>query len=486
MSNTERKVVRVLVTYFTVMRGKILEWDIIEVLKSMGIILQRADMELAHTRERDRYTKHALTNTIKTARVNQVVSKLQRDKDHNCSCLVKIVNARLIRNHKIIDDDVLYLYNGKIIDPQTYFFTFGDLPDVVIDAKGLLVAPGFIDVQINGAFGVDFSQMQSEEKMRKGIDNVAKGLLKYGCTSFVPTIISSGIEVYQKVLPFLKPRKGNKTNGAEILGVHVEGPFIEPSKCGAHEESHLRSASGGFSDFVKVYGLNEGKDQKDQIVKIVTVAPEVEGVSDSLEDLVRAHITVSLGHSSATVAQAELAVEKGARFITHLFNAMQQFHHRDPGIIGLLGTKRVPRPYYGIICDGIHVHQNSIKMAYDSHPEGAVLVTDAMAAMGLPPGDYTLGDIPVRKIGDERVEVIDNGRLAGSVITIDACVRNFREFTGCSIIEAVEAATLHPAELLGIQNIKGTLNIGADADLVFLDDDLRVMRQCISNNNTKY
>ncbi|CAG8545580.1 10409_t:CDS:2 [Racocetra fulgida] len=396
------------------------------------------------------------------SQVNQVVSKLQRNKEHNRSRLVKIVNARLIRDHKIIDDDVLYLYNGKIIDPQTYFFTFGNVPDVVIDAKGLLVAPGFIDVQINGAFGVDFSQLQNEEKMRIGIDKVAKGLLKYGCTSFVPTIISSGVEI----------------NGAEILG-----PFIEPDKCGAHEESHLRTASGGFSDFVKVYGLDEGKDQ---IVKIVTVAPEVEGVLDSLEDLVHARITVSLGmlshmiatpmcvyssninlnylgHSSATVAQAESAVEKG-------------FHHRDPGIIGLLGTTRVSRPYYGIICDGIHVHPNSIKMAYDSHPDGAVLVTDAMAAMGLPPGDYTLGDIPVRKIGDERVEVIDNGRLAGSVITIDACVRNFREFTGCTIIEAVEAATLHPAELLGIQNIKGTLNVGADADLVFLNDDLKVMR----------
>ncbi|CAG8452628.1 9810_t:CDS:2, partial [Gigaspora rosea] len=133
-----------------------------------------------------------------------------------------------------------------------------------------------------------------------------------------------------------------------------------------------------------VYGLNE---RKYQIVKVVTVAPEVESVLDSMGDLVHT------GHSSATVAKAESTVEKEARFITHLINAMQQFHHihhRDPGIIGLLGTTRL---YYGIICDGIHMHPNSIKMAYDSHPKGAVLVTDAMTAMGLPPGDYTLGDI---------------------------------------------------------------------------------------------
>ncbi|CAG8473306.1 21216_t:CDS:2 [Dentiscutata erythropus] len=374
--------------------------------------------------------------------VNLAVSNLQRDKDR----LIKI----------------------------TYFFTFGDLPDIVIDAKGLLVAPGFIDVQINGAFGVDFSQCQNEEKMRKGIGNVARGLMKYGCTSFVPTIISSGIEVYQKIPILFHSFISWSSYFNYCKGVHVEGPFIMPSKRGAHEESHLRVASSGFSDFAMVYGLNS--EGKDQIVKIVTVAPEVEGVLDSVEDLVRAGITVSLGHSSATIAQAESAVEKGARFITHLFNAMQQFHHRDPGIIGLLGTTRIPRPYYGIICDSIHVHPNSIKMAYDSHPAGAVLVTDAMAAMGLPLGDYTLGDIPVRKVNDERVEVIGDGRLAGSVITIDACVRNFRKFTGCTIVEAVEAATLHPAELLGIQNIKGTLNVGADADLVFLDDDLRVVK----------
>lgn len=140
----------------------------------------------------------------------------------------------------------------------------------------------------------------------------------------------------------------------------------------------------------------------------------------------------------------------------------------------MLGTT-YPRPYYGIICDGIHIHPNSVKIAYDSHNSGAILVTDAMAAMGLPSGNYTLGDVPVRKDGN-KVEVIKNGKLAGSVITIDECVKNFRTFTGCSIVEAIEAATLHPAELLGIENIKGTLHPGADADLVFLDDDLNIVR----------
>ncbi|CAG8484174.1 1232_t:CDS:2 [Acaulospora morrowiae] len=401
-------------------------------------------------------------------------NSMHDERHENTSRLIKIINGRLIRDHKIVEDDVLYIYDGKILDSQNYFFSAnGDVPDEIIDAKGLLISPGFIDVQINGAFGSDFSDWQGEENMRCNVDNVAKGLLKYGCTSFVPTIISSKSEIYQKVLPVLKTRKGNKTNGAEVLGVHLEGPFIQSSQHGAHEVSHVRTAPNGFSDFVETYGLREGNDHN---IRLITVAPEVEGVLDSLKDLIRIGVTVSIGHSSATVAQAEEAVEKGAKSITHLFNAMQQFHHRDPGIIGMLGTTRIPRPYYGIICDGIHAHPNSIKIAYDSHPSGAILVTDAMAAMGLPPGDYTFGGIPVRKTADDKVEVIKTGRLAGSVITMDSCVRNFKKFTGCSIIEAIEAATLHPAELLGIQHIKGTLHAGADADLVFLNEDLRIVR----------
>ncbi|CAG8528013.1 15661_t:CDS:2 [Acaulospora colombiana] len=403
-----------------------------------------------------------------------LISLDDKEKCGKTSRLIKIINGRLVRDHKIVEDDVLYICNGKIIDSQDYFFSAnGGVPDEVIDARGLLISPGFIDVQINGAFGADFSDWQGEERMKRDVDKVAKGLLKYGCTSFVPTMISSKPEVYQKVLPTLKPRKGNKTNGAEILGAHLEGPFIQPSQHGAHEVSHLRSAPNGFSDFVDVYGLRENKCQN---VKMITVAPEIEGVLDSMEDLIRNGVTVSIGHSSATVAQAESAIEKGVKSITHLFNAMQQFHHRDPGIIGVLGTTRIPRPFYGIICDGIHAHPNSIKIAYDCHPRGAILITDAIAAMGLPPGNYTFGRIPIRKIGDDRVEVIETGKLAGSVITIDACVRNFRKFTGCSIVEAIEAATLHPAELLGIQHIKGTLHAGADADLVFLNDDLKIIK----------
>ncbi|KAI8606481.1 hypothetical protein EDD21DRAFT_298063 [Dissophora ornata] len=372
--------------------------------------------------------------------------------------VTKITNCRILRDHKIVEKDSIWIQDGKIIDPNKFFWYQKRLPDVVLDAQGLLVVPGFIEAQINGAFGVDFSVPLDH-------DTYEQGLLK--------------------VLSHLKPRPGSAETGATVLGAHVEGPFINKARNGAHELKVLQaSAPNGYKDFKDVYGFEEDtpeaqrklSDDDLQCVKIITCAPELEGVLASIPDLVKAGITVSIGHSMANISQAEEAVKKGATFITHLFNAMPQFHHRDPGVIGLLGSRLdFPRPYYGLICDGIHVHPNSVKIAYDSHPDGVILVTDAMSAMGLAPRNCQLGNINITK-EEDRVYIKNMDIPAGSVITLDACMRNFIKFTHCSLVEAVEAVTLHPAVLLGIQETKGVIKPGADADLVFLSEDLFVKR----------
>ncbi|KAG2202918.1 hypothetical protein INT47_008950 [Mucor saturninus] len=406
--------------------------------------------------------------------------------------IYKIVNARLLLEHKIVENSYLWFQNGKIIHPQNLFFSARRDADEIIDAKGLLVVPGFIDTQINGSYGIDFADHEEPvDVLKKNIDKVAKGLLQYGCTAFCPTIVSSAPEVYEKVLPLLNHRKGTATGGAEILGAHLEGPFISVLKKGAHKQSVFKDAKNGIKDFDDVYGSELLKGS--QAVSIITMAPEIDGVCDAIPDLVARGITVSMGHSACRIAEAEEAVTKGSTSITHLFNAMQAFHHRDPGLIGVLGAadlpipkngashpeasntspdrqKPDPRPFYGLICDGVHVHPNSIRIAYYSHPTGAILVTDTLSAAGLPSGIYQLGGSEVEVVEDGAAYIKGSTTLAGSTITIDQCIRNFQKFTNCPLVEAIEAATLHPARLLGIDKKKGTLNVGGDADLVFLDD----------------
>lgn len=294
----------------------------------------------------------------------------------------------------------------------------------------------------------------------------------------------------------MRCRSGDAQKGAEILGAHCEGPFISFEKKGAHNQTMIQAAENGITSLDKAYGPELIKSDT---VRIMTVAPEIDGMLDVIPELVKRNITVSIGHSAANINQAEAGVKAGATFITHLFNAMQSFHQRDPGMVGILGasdlpqpgqperhplpsstspdsSKPDPRPFYGIICDGVHVHPNSVRIAYYSHPRGCVLVTDALAGAYLKPGIHSLAGREVEVRGASGAYLKGTDTLAGSTVSIDHCVRNFRKFTRCTIIEAIEAATLHPAQTLGIQDIKGTLNAGSDADILFLDDDLEIQR----------
>ncbi|KAJ2083433.1 N-acetyl-glucosamine-6-phosphate deacetylase [Coemansia sp. RSA 988] len=382
--------------------------------------------------------------------------------------ITQFYNCRVLRDHELVDDS-LYIQNGKIIDPTNMFWDEQRIPDVRIDCKGGIVSPGYIDLQINGAYGFDFSN--DTDIIEEAVSNISKGLLLQGCTAYCPTTVSSRPEVYHKVLAHLGPRVGSIESGATILGAHVEGPFISPQKKGAHELATLRVAKNGLADFEECYGL----DNLRKYVAYVTMAPEVEGVLESIPKLIKATgISISSGHSNATTAVANKAHTSGANMITHLFNAMHAFHQRDPGVIGLLGASE-PRPFYGIICDGIHVHPHSVMIAYNAHPAGACLVTDAMSAQSLPDGFYKLGEMDVDVHGGH-VYIKGTNTIAGAIITLAECVRNFIKFTGASKVEALENATLHPAQMLGITDRKGTLAHGADADILILDDNLFVQR----------
>lgn len=386
--------------------------------------------------------------------------------------ITQFVNCRILRNHQLQKED-LWVREGRILDPEKLFFDEKGFADERVDCEGNIVAPGFIDVQINGGFGVDFSQ--PSEDAAAGVRLVGKKILEHGVTSFCPTLVTSPPAVYHQVLPQIEVQNGGP-HGAGVLGVHVEGPFISAEKKGAHPEKFLQTFScPGLSDVIRTYG---GLDS----VSVVTLAPELAHSESVVMELSQRGVTVSLGHSAADLSQAEDAVLQGASFITHLFNAMLPFHHRDPGIVGLLTSDRVPPErtvFYGMISDGIHTHPAALRIAHRAHPKGLVLVTDAIAAMGLPPGRHTLGQ-QVIEIDGLHAYVAGTKTLSGSIATMDMCVRHFKQASGCSVEEALEAASLHPAQLLNISHRKGLLEYGCDADLLILDDDLNVQATYIS------
>lgn len=206
-------------------------------------------------------------------------------------------------------------------------------------------------------------------------------------------------------------------------------------------------------------------------IKLFTIAPELPGALSAIQSLKDLGFKVSIGHSEASYEEAKLGVKAGATMITHLFNAMKPLHHRNPGIFGLLGTasSSIAKPYFGIIADGIHLHPTSIKIAWNAHPEGLILVTDAMRLAGMPDGtyDWTNGSRIIKS--GPLLTLEENGKIAGSSIQLVDCVTNFLNWTGASVPEALKAVTETPAKMLGIQDVKGTLKEGADADLVVLD-----------------
>lgn len=395
--------------------------------------------------------------------------------------LTKFTNCRLLRGLSLVKEDLwVSSVTGKIINSQAAFYDELSLPDVTIDLGGRIVAPGMIECQLNGAFGFNFSTLLEDmSQYGKKVKEVNRSLVKTGVTSYIPTITSQRPELYQKALPFLGPsgRARRTEDGAESLGAHCEGPFLNPSKNGVHNVDVMREAYT-LSDLEECYGaanINPSLDGGEIPVKMVTAAPERGRMADLIPEMRERGIIFSIGHSEATYEDASAAVGRGATMITHLFNAMRPLHHRNPGIFGVLGIERgLSRPWFGIISDGIHLHPTTIKIAYDAHPDGFILVTDAMHLVGLPDGAYpwTNGDYTCNIVKKGSKLLLENSEtIAGSSITLLECVNNFLAWTGHSIPQALRAVTATPAAMLGLGDVKGTLAPGADADLVILGEE---------------
>ncbi|KAI1079967.1 N-acetylglucosamine-6-phosphate deacetylase [Whalleya microplaca] len=393
--------------------------------------------------------------------------------------ITKFTNCRIFKAGSLVEEDLwVNSITGKIIRSQAAFYDDFILPDEVIDLSGRILSPGFIECQLNGAFGFNFSTLLEPAVYAKKVKDLNKQLVKTGVTSYVPTITSQQSEIYRQALPHLGPSGYRQAaeDGAESLGAHVEGPFLSPTKNGVHNTAVLRQAES-FEDLEECYGtsnLNPDNPFRPMPIKMLTAAPEIGQMTKLIPEITSRGIIYSIGHSEATYEEASAAVAAGATMITHLFNAMRPLHHRNPGIFGVLGRAEKKRcPYFGVIADGQHLHPTTIKIAFNAHPDGFILVTDSMHMVGLPDGAYqfTNGDRTSNLVKKGTTLLLEGSNtIAGSTITLIECVSNFLKWSGAGIPQALKAVTTTPAAMLGLQGTKGCLDDGADADLVVLSE----------------
>ncbi|MBB6630984.1 N-acetylglucosamine-6-phosphate deacetylase [Clostridium algidicarnis] len=369
-----------------------------------------------------------------------------------------IKNCKIIYEDRIEEGSVL-LHNGKItsINPENT-----DEKDV-IDAEGLYLSPGFIDVHIHGAGGRDTMDGSYES-----LNIISKTIAKYGTTSFLPTTMTCSISDIKKALETIKEAKLKGTDGANILGAHLEGPFISPKAIGAQNPDFVENPF--LQTFLDIVG-----DNIDTVVS-VTIAPEIEGACELIAYLRDNNITASMGHTKATYEEAMTGIQCGISHSTHLYNAMTGLHHRNPGTVGAIFDSSITTE---TISDGIHISYPSLRVAYKQKGLNKVLlVTDAMMACSMPDGIYSLGGQKV--IVENGAARLKSGSLAGSILTLDKAVRNVYNNTDYPLNEIVNMATVNPARLCKVDTFKGSVKEGFDADLLLFDDGINIKKVIIN------
>lgn len=327
----------------------------------------------------------------------------------------------------------------------------------VIDAAGAYVSPGFVDTHIHGYLGADASDGDIA-----GLRTLARGILQNGVTSFLPTTMTvpwPEIEAaFAAIRDFLRESSDPAFDGAEALGCHAEGPFINPKRKGAQAEGAILPPA---ADRLLPWA---------DTVRVVTLAPEMPGALDCARAL-RGHMRVSIGHTDTDYPTAMAALEAGADRFTHTFNAMSGLSHRAPGAVGAALTSGA---WCELIADTFHVSPALFPLLRRCKGEKLVLITDCTRAGGMADGQYTLGGQPITVRGIECR--LADGTIAGSVLRMNDAVRNYRDHSGAPLHKAVAAASLAPARSIGAENRKGSLETGKDADILLLDEGCRVLR----------
>ena len=332
----------------------------------------------------------------------------------------------------------------------------GSGPVVELDRRW--VVPGYIDTHVHGGGGACANADDPDE-----ITSMARFHAAHGTTALLATTIPAPVDELEAAARAIA-RSASRREGAGVLGAHLEGPFLSPGRAGALDPEAFLEPDPAVLARLLTAGAGS--------IRVMTIAPELPGAPELIDSLVSRGVVTSLGHTDATYAQARAAVRRGARGATHLFNAMRPLHHREPGVAG--AVLDLPEVSCELICDGIHVDPAALRLALRAKgTKGVRLVTDAIHAAGMPDGSYRLAGAEVI-VSAGRASVAGGGPIAGSTLTMDAAVRNAVRFLDLSLEEACIAASSNPARLLGLGDRKGAISPGLDADLVVLDEELRV------------
>jgi N-acetylglucosamine-6-phosphate deacetylase len=334
-----------------------------------------------------------------------------------------------------------------------------------LDLSHLTLVPGFIEPHVHGCGGFDVMDATADS-----MNIISKTLAKYGTTAFLPTTVSAPLDLLEAAVERLANFIRTDVAGAKPLGIHLEGPFINIQKRGTHQSSNVRQPDPTL--LARWMHLSGG------LIKLLTMAPELEGAAITADTARNSNVIVAMGHSDATLSESLTAANAGTHYAVHTFNAMRLFSHRDPGIVGaILSDDRI---FAEIIADGIHVAPEVVRIfAKAKSASRIILATDAISATGMPDGTYALGNGQVRVQGGTCRD--GEGRLAGSTLTQDRALRNLLQWTGLRLDDALLALTANPAQALKLDG-RGRIEPGAFADLTVLDENLEVDRTYVSGN----
>ena len=368
--------------------------------------------------------------------------------------MVVIKGADIITETQVLKGYVLGLEDRfTVLEPEERFNAENARADNIIDAEGLIAAPGLIDVHIHGSGGRDVMEGTID-----ALKTISGTIVKNGVTSFLAATMTMDFKTVSAALDQVRNAVRLGMPGAQLLGAHMEGPFISPKYKGAQAEDNIM-----MPDWKWIEPFRD-------VIKIVTLAPEMPGAKELIRKLREHGIIASMGHTAATYEEAVEGIETGITHTTHLFNAMSGIHHRNPGAAAAALSSGV---YCELIADMVHVHPGLFEMIRKAKGVDRItLITDCMEAGGMPDGNYTLGGRPVTVKGNEAR--LADGTLAGSVLRLNRGLYNFYKHTGAELHEVFRMASANPAKELGIDDRKGSIKPGKDADFILIDENFDV------------